>query len=101
MPVQLVFVPGARSQEVKMLCLLASGEHEALQGDMPKSWNIKPYIHKTNNSEANRQLSSEPSSQNRPPRRPPGSSNVLLANILETPRLWLLTCQDPEVDLHQ
>ena len=56
MPVQLVFVPGARSQEVKMLCLLASGEHEALQGDMPKSWNIKPYIHKTNNSEASRRF---------------------------------------------
>ena len=42
MPVQLVLVLGAPSPEDEMLCWLTFGEHEALQGDMPKSRNVIP-----------------------------------------------------------
>ena len=59
MPGQLVLVLGAPSDEVKMLCWLVFGEHEALQGDMPKSRNLSPtqrkpkLLKRTDHSQAN------------------------------------------------
>ena len=58
MSVQLVLVPGAHSQEVEIVCLRTTGEHEALQGDMPKSRNVIPIqgkptiLKRTDHSEA-------------------------------------------------